>query len=457
MTDPSLLAFVRMAPLCVVTRALFEHLFRPEQIDPWFRQNAIAQYDHELTFSALVQLMAAVAFRRQSTVRSAYLAPRDEPWPVTISAVYQKLQNVEPHLCAALLADTAIALNELIEASGQPLQRPLPGYRVVAVDGSHAAATDRRLKVLRGKPEAPLPAQSLVVRDYQTGLLCAMVPEQDAHASEKALIPKLYDQMRADDVWIGDRQFAMSSLMKGLVQRDAFFVVRRHGRGPHLEVLGEYGASVTTEAGSRIDECPASVAIGLEQPLNVRMIRIHLAQPTQDGDEELFVLSNLPEAISAETIAELYRSRWRIEGAFQVVENSMHGEVKSLGYPKAALFAMTLSMVAYNVIVTVKHYMAASLAVEVDAISDHRIGVEVQTITEGMLIALPPERWQPLGGLSVLSLASWLKQVLSKLDAKRYIKTIRGVKKPRVKRNGTSNHVATHLLLKGKKKSKNEP
>ena len=43
-----------------------------------------------------------------------------------------------------------------------------------------------------------------------------------------------------------------------------------------------------------------------------------LDEPTSDGDEEIFLLTNLPkEAADACRIAFLYRKRWTIEGAFQ--------------------------------------------------------------------------------------------------------------------------------------------
>ncbi len=34
----------------------------------------------------------------------------------------------------------------------------------------------------------------------------------------------------------------------------------------------------------------------------------------------------------------LYLKRWTVEGLFQVVANSFHCKIKTLGYPRAALF-----------------------------------------------------------------------------------------------------------------------
>jgi len=52
--------------------------------------------------------------------------------------------------------------------------------------------------------------------------------------------------------------------------------------------------------------------------LVARRIKIALEQATRDGEEELFILTNLPCAeIDALTVARLYRKRWTIETMFQ--------------------------------------------------------------------------------------------------------------------------------------------
>ena len=53
-------------------------------------------------------------------------------------------------------------------------------------------------------------------------------------------------------------------------------------------------------------------------------------------------------------IADLYRKRWTIETAFAELEATLNGEVNTLGYPKAALFAFCVALVSYNVLSTVK-------------------------------------------------------------------------------------------------------
>jgi Transposase DDE domain len=446
-------AFAARAPMAAAGRAIFEHLFRADSLDAWFRGRAFSQYERELTFSSLVELMAAVTFRRQASVRKAYMA---EPghWAVSLSAVYQKLQGVEPALCAALVADTSVRLHELIADSGSPPDTILPGRRVMGVDGSHAAATDHRLKVLRSTNLAALPCHALVVRDYQTGLLSTMVPGEDAHANERTLIPALFDAIRPNDVWLGDRNFATADLMAAVIDCDAAFVVRRHAKTVWRET-SEYGEVSTLASGDRIDECDVVVVTPKGRELSIRLVRIRFAIPLQNGDQELFIFTNLPkEEVSAVQVAALYRSRWMLEGAFQVVEETMHGEVKSLGYPKAALFAMALSLVAYNIVVTLKRFAAAALKVTPDEVSDDMVATEIQTVTTGMMIAVPGERWNLIGWWDGQELARWLTRLMEGLSPTKYRKTKRGPKKPKkLNKSGSSGHVSTHRLLHPKAKA----
>jgi hypothetical protein len=53
-------------------------------------------------------------------------------------------------------------------------------------------------------------------------------------------------------------------------------------------------------------------------------------------------------------LARLYLKRWTMEGLFNVLTTTLHCEQKSLGYPWAALFGCCVTLVAYNVLATVK-------------------------------------------------------------------------------------------------------
>src|SRR4051812_49478938 len=99
--------------------------------------------------------------------------------------------------------------------------------------------------------------------------------------------------------------------------------------------------------------------------MTVRRVTVELDKPTRDGETEIHVLTNLPaEAADALAVAELYRKRWTVEAAFGELATCLNGEVNTLGYPKAALFAFCVALVSYNVLSVVKAALRSVHGVE---------------------------------------------------------------------------------------------
>src|SRR5260370_21495070 len=104
MIPAALEPFLEEAPLCVMTRLALEGLFDPARLDALFRRTAQRQYQKELLFSQVVELMTSVVLRVQPTVLAAY---KKRPLPVSDQAVYDKLQCMELDVSAALVTDSA--------------------------------------------------------------------------------------------------------------------------------------------------------------------------------------------------------------------------------------------------------------------------------------------------------------------------------------------------------------
>ena len=116
--------FVEQSPVSVMMRALMERIFRPERLDEIFETHAKVQYTRELLFSTLVNLMSFGLVRRiQPSVNAAYKAKAAE-MNVNRSAVYKKLNGVEPQVSTALLRKTAAELGQLIQQMGAFQQFP---------------------------------------------------------------------------------------------------------------------------------------------------------------------------------------------------------------------------------------------------------------------------------------------------------------------------------------------
>ena len=136
---------------------------------------------------------------------------------------------------------------------------------------------------------------------------------------------------------------------------------------------------------------------------------------------------------------------------FQTLTEALTCEIDTLAYPKAALFGFCVALVAYNVLATVRAALRSEHGREaVEAkVSNYHLANEVATTYEGMMIALPPSEWAPLGRLSLAELAEFLREVASQAWLAKYPRTVRGPKKPPPKRTSgrTNHHVSTARLL----------
>jgi hypothetical protein len=444
--------FLKEAPLCVLTRLTLESLFDPQRLDALFHDAAERQYQKELLFSQVVELMTSVVLRVHPSVLAAF-KKRQDILGVSDQAVYDKLRCMELGISEALVADSATHLAPLMRALDSTLPPWLPGYRTRIVDGNHLSKTQRRLRVLRQTWAAALPGKVLAVYDQQLDLVTQVFLTPDGHAQERSLLADVLACVQAGDLWIADRNFCTLGMLFGLDAARAAFVIRQHGQ-LQGRLLGQRRSRGRTATGKVYEQ-----EVELEhqgQTLTVRRITVVLDQPTTDGDREIHVLTNLPtKKVSAKKVAELYRNRWTIEGRFYEVTQTLNCEPNTLGYPQAALFAFCLALVSSNAVALMKAALRSEHeAKEVAAMSSYYMGLEVREAYRGMMIALPPQQWDCFRGLGVAELAEVLREVAAQVRPAAYEKAKRGPKKPVPPKGAYRNggHVSTHKLLQKQRK-----
>ena len=282
--------FAQQSPFSVMTRATLEHLFHDAFLDQVFAQHAQVQYEKELTFATVTTLLTQVVLRYRPSVRSAY--QRADHVPATLKSVYEKLQRVELAVSEALVAQVAGRAAEVLACWPQAARPdPVPGLRLRILDGNYLAGTQHRLAPLRGDGAAALPGMSVALRDDRTGLLCRLACREDAYTNERALLDDLLGWAEADDLFVGDRNFCWLDFFRGLIDRRAYFVVRHHEQLGLIEVtpLRHVGRSATGEVYEQEVEVGPS-----GQRLRLRCVVIKLLTPTQEGDTEIRLLSNVP-------------------------------------------------------------------------------------------------------------------------------------------------------------------
>jgi IS4 transposase len=334
----------------------------------------------------------------------------------------------------------------------------LPGYRVQILDGNHLAATQKRLQVTRGHSAGPLPGQTLAVLDPALMLVTEIVPCEDAHTQERALIGQVLPRVQADDVWIEDRNFCTVDFLQGVKERRAFFVARRHGNLT-VEPQGEFSPEVETDTGW-VSERSVWVCRDGQHVLEARLVRVRLKRPTEDGDLEVEILTNLPVAVAAAQVALLYLKRWQIEGAFHELTMALHCEVNTLGYPKAALFGFCVAVAAYNVLAVLKAALRAVHGEEKvqHEVSGYYMALEWALVYAGMMIALPTQKWAVFGRMSATELAGYLRAWAARINLEKIKKApVRKPTKVKTKRiKDKSPHLATARLLDEAKSNRPE-
>lgn len=439
--------FVRSCPACVMYRMLLENIFSAEKVDAVFREAAEVQYERELLFSTLVDVVGQVVCRSSGSVHAAYLRQRDRI-TVSIRSLYGKLNHVEPETSRALVKHTATQIRELIDRMKGTRKPLLKGYRGRILDGNHIGKTEHRLRVLRNTSAGPLPGQALAILDPEHMVIEDVICCEDGHAQERSLLHRI--PVEARDLLIDDRNFCTLSFLFRIMLRKAYFITRQHGRMP-WEPYEKPSFIGPSETGSVYEEKIAIRDPDTGKVKRIRRVTVRLKKPTRDGDWEIFILTNLPAKHSAIQVAELYRERWTLEQAFNELTVHLRCELNTLGYPKAALFSFCVAVCSYNLLAAIKGVLRGVHGKETieSALSNFHLTDEISTVYGGMMIALPPEEWQEFQTLSPAQLATQLRCIARDMDLTKYPKHPRGPTKPKPKcPNAQFKHVSTAKLLK---------
>lgn len=156
----------------------------------------------------------------------------------------------------------------------------------------------------------------------------------------------------AGDVLIGDRAYGTRAGMASVQERGAFFIVRF--AWPSVPLITAEGQTFSLfEALRSLPEARAGeFGVQLQSPdgrlIGTRLVAIRKSEPaaeqarkkalrertkkgraavdmrTLEAAGYLFVLTNLPDTITAESVLQLYRLRWQIEMKFKTLKSVLH-------------------------------------------------------------------------------------------------------------------------------------
>ena len=141
---------------------------------------------------------------------------------------------------------------------------------------------------------------------------------------------------------------------------------------------------------------------------------------------------------------------------FLAVEQTLSCEIKTLCYPKAALFAFCLGLFVSNAVALVQGALRAHPGEEPvrQRLSSYYVVLEIKQTYQGMMVAIAPPYWQIFETLSDDAFACVLQDLASHGVLARYRKTPRGPKKPPPpkKRYKNGEHLATSKVIEDRKR-----
>jgi IS4 transposase len=437
---------VEGAPAAVMTRITLDWIIDGTPLDTLLQEVAEGQYEREFALSHFVQVMLDVACGYRPTPRAAFLR-RELQRLASLSAFYRKLGRMELGVTEDIVRRTARRARQLIAASDALAPEPIPGYAARILDGNVLAGTEHRIVPLRTTWSAGLPGMSLAVYEPASGLILDLILEEDAHSQERALFDRVH--VEPGQLWIMDRNFCVRSLLFRIERAEAFFLVRWHRSTlpfratSRLRPRGRCATGAIFEQTIEVED-----GEGVVHPL--RRIVLELDEPTRDGETDVVLITNLPDEVSAEACCAAYAGRWQIEGHYQTLTDLLHCEVPTLGHPRAALFAFSMSAVAGNALAVLKGNLRVAHGEEIAAeVSDFALVDEVAEVYPGMMMAAPPSVWPQLAGCDAAEVAGLLNDLADRVPVHRMFRCRRGPKKPRPKRSRGNrvHHVSNKKLL----------
>ena len=437
----------------VMAQAVMENALSPGGLDQLFEDHAERQYTRDILFSSIVELMSLVVCGIRPSINAAY-AKNAVPIDASLTALYRKIERLETPIGAALVRMSASRLGSVITATEGERAPFLPGYRTKILDGNHLAKTEHRIQELRTMRAGALPGQVLVVFEPEPMLVTDVVLCEDGHAQERSLLDPILETVAEEDLWIGDRNFCTTRFLFGIVHRGGSFVIRQHASTLHCTPEGKSKARGRIETGAVFEQTLRAVDDDGEIRF-WRRVTVVLDEPTRDGETEIHVLTNVPaEHADACTIADIYRRRWTIETAFQEMEQTLKGEIKELGYPRAALFSFCVALLSYNVMSTIKAALRAAHGAEATGqVSGYHLADEVRMNHRGMMRAIPRDEWVEFQEMAPGQLADLLVGWARTVPLAEYRKHPRAPKKPKPKKQSGAkiSHVATSKIIEARK------
>lgn len=286
--------------------------------------------DRILNLPLMVALVLTLLWRQVPSVRelTRIVAREDLLWCKAVEVRQQSLSERFLVFPAELFERVLkTLLPTLVERWNARQQRPLPPAVQLArehfsaiwiVDGSTLEALFRKLKALEDVPIGQLAGKMCAVIDLATHYPIDIWFSEQARAFDTNFIPNILQQIEPRTLLLLDRGFYDFQFFADLIAQESHFITRLKSN-TKVEVVRWLSSTDTVK--------DMLVHLGTGQN-GTPILTVRLVQVRFERQWYSYVTSVLePEILPPFVVADLYRRRWRIEDAFNILKR-----VLNLGY-----------------------------------------------------------------------------------------------------------------------------
>lgn len=360
-------------PLAEATCCLLREIMDEQRLTELFDQHRGRSYEKVITFPVMVRMIGDALLQEGGTAYRAFGRAQDDgDLEASMVAAYGKLARMPIGLSMAFLSDRTEPLLAIFPKQARRKSPPcLQGIETIVLDGKAIKNVAKRLLPLRNAGGGLLGGRTLVALHYATGLVLAKHAVADGDANDSRFVPDLMPEIKkrikGRRLWMADRGFCDLNRLEDFTTDGDHFLVRYHKKnGFHLDADRKVLKGKDEQGRCFIEEWGW---LGTKTHKKRRYVRrITLFRP---GEDDVILVTDLmePKKYPATELLAHYLERWGIERVFQQVTETFGLQSLIGGTPEATIFQFTFCLLLYNVMQTIRGFVAKNQKRDCESIS----------------------------------------------------------------------------------------
>ena len=348
--------------------------------------------DRILNLPLMVALVLTLLWRQVPSVHelTRMLAREDLLWCKAVEVRQQSLSERFLVFPAELFDQVLKALlPTLVERWNGRQQRPLPPAVQMArehfsaiwiVDGSTLEALFRKLKALEDVPIGQLAGKMCTVIDLATHYPVDIWFSEQARAFDTNFILDILQSIEPRTLLLLDRGFYDFQFFADLIAQESHFITRPKSN-TKVEVVRWLSSTDTVQ--------DMLVHLGTGQN-GTPILTVRLVQVRFEREWYSYVTSVLdPEILPPFVVADLYRRRWRIEDAFNILKRVLNLGYLWTGSVNGIKLQLWATWLFYAVLLDLGDAVADALKVPTERISLEMLFRGIYHFSQGRLLGEP--------------------------------------------------------------------